>query len=326
MMRWRKDREARDREEEEYIRARYPRSCRSPLLCPLCNQQHQFAACPFWYYEEPECPAPEWEEPERPAPEWEEPERPVPKWEEPERPAPEWEEPERPAPEWEEPERPKPKRGESVRPEPKRGESVRPEPKRGESVRPEPKRGESVRPEPKRGKSVTREPEGVELPSRELEGVELLSREPEREKAEAPQQPLHMLLRGTQGRRIRLQRQEVTARLQRPLEWPQPPPPLPECLEPLQLEELELPLPEWLPSPPVVPEGPSAVSEGLPTVPEGPASLAVREEFLFLPHPPERDEPPFSPPPAEGDKLLFLPPPAGGRRRGPGWEESLGEF
>ncbi|MGH0120535.1 UNVERIFIED_CONTAM: hypothetical protein FKN15_067272 [Acipenser sinensis] len=102
MMRWMKDREARDREEEEYIRARYPRSCRSPLLCPLCNQQHQFAACPFRYYEEPDRPGPEWEEPERPAPEWEEPERPAPEWEEPERPAPEWEEPERPAPEWEE--------------------------------------------------------------------------------------------------------------------------------------------------------------------------------------------------------------------------------
>ncbi|MGH0143213.1 UNVERIFIED_CONTAM: hypothetical protein FKN15_019789 [Acipenser sinensis] len=165
--------------------------------------------------------------------------------------------------------------------------------------------------EPEGVELPSREPEGVELPSREPEGVELLSREPEGmepvtrepegEKAEAPQQPLHMLLRGTQGRRIRLRRQEVPARLQRPLEWPQPPPPLPECLEPLPLEELELPLPEWPPSP-------SAVSEGPPAVPEGPASpLAVREEFLFLPHPPERDEPPFSPPPAEGDELLFLP-------------------
>ncbi|MGH0153174.1 UNVERIFIED_CONTAM: hypothetical protein FKN15_025407 [Acipenser sinensis] len=98
-MSWKKDREARDREEEEYIRARYPRSCRSPLLCPLCNQQHQFAACPFRYYEEPERPTPEWQEPERPTPEWEEPERPTPEWEEPERPTPEWEEPERPTPE-----------------------------------------------------------------------------------------------------------------------------------------------------------------------------------------------------------------------------------
>ncbi|MGH0164768.1 UNVERIFIED_CONTAM: hypothetical protein FKN15_072830 [Acipenser sinensis] len=88
-MSWKKDREARDREEEEYIRARYPRSCRSPLLCPLCNQQHQFAACPFRYYEEPERPTPEWQEPERPTPEWEEPERPTPEWEEPERPTPE---------------------------------------------------------------------------------------------------------------------------------------------------------------------------------------------------------------------------------------------
>ncbi|MGH0169579.1 UNVERIFIED_CONTAM: hypothetical protein FKN15_059711 [Acipenser sinensis] len=114
-----------------------------------------------------------------------------------------------------------------------------------------------------------------------------VTREPEGEKAEAPQQPLHMLLRGTQGRRIRLRRQEVPARLQRPLEWPQPPPPLPECLEPLPLEELELPLPEWLPSPPVVPEGPPvvpegppAVPEGLPTVPEGSVSpLAVHKRM-----------------------------------------------
>ncbi|MGH0160109.1 UNVERIFIED_CONTAM: hypothetical protein FKN15_038929 [Acipenser sinensis] len=81
-------------------------------------------------------------------------------------------------------------------------------------------------------KLPSREPEGVELLSREPEGMEAVTREPEGEKAEAPQQPLHMLLRGAQGRRIRLRRQEVPARLQRPLEWPQPPPPLPECLEP----------------------------------------------------------------------------------------------
>ncbi|MGH0154368.1 UNVERIFIED_CONTAM: hypothetical protein FKN15_026933 [Acipenser sinensis] len=196
-----------------------------------------------------------------------EPERPEPEWEEPEHPAPEWKEPERPAPEWEEPERPKPKRGELVRPEPKRGESVRPEPKRGESVHPEPKRGESVH----------REPEEVELPSREPEEVELLSREPEGEKAEVPQQPLHMLLRGAQGRRTRLRRQKVPARLQKPLEWPQPPPPMPECLEPWPLEELELPLPEWPPSPSVVPEGLSAVPEGSSSPPVVPECLpAVR--------------------------------------------------
>ncbi|MGH0124558.1 UNVERIFIED_CONTAM: hypothetical protein FKN15_037517 [Acipenser sinensis] len=168
-------------------------------------------------------------------------------WEEPEHLAPEWEEPEHPAPEWEEPVRPKPKRGESVRPEPKRGESVRPE------------------------------PEELELPSREPEG----------EKVEVPQQPLHMLLRGAQGRHTRLRRQKVPARLQRPLEWPQPPPPMPECLEPLPLEELELPLPEWPSSPPVFPEGPSSP----PVVPEGP--------------PAEGDELLFPPPPAEGDELLF---------------------
>ncbi|MGH0136013.1 UNVERIFIED_CONTAM: hypothetical protein FKN15_001725 [Acipenser sinensis] len=116
--------------------------------------------------------------------------------------------------------------------------------------------------------------------------------------------------RGTQGRRIRLRLQEVPARLQRPLEWPLS---LPECLEPLPLEELKLPLPEWPPSPPVVPEGPPAVPEGLPTVPEGPASpLAVREEFLFLRHPPERDKLQFPPSPAEGDELQFPPPPAEG--------------
>ncbi|MGH0136886.1 UNVERIFIED_CONTAM: hypothetical protein FKN15_019563 [Acipenser sinensis] len=112
-------------------------------------------------WEEPEHPVPEWEEPERPAPEWEDPECPAPEWEEPERPAPECEEPECPAPEWEEPECPQPKRGESVRPQPKRGASVLPQ---------------------------TREPE-VEEPR---------TREPEGEKADAPQQPLHMLLRGAQ--------------------------------------------------------------------------------------------------------------------------------
>ncbi|MGH0126701.1 UNVERIFIED_CONTAM: hypothetical protein FKN15_029746 [Acipenser sinensis] len=80
-----------------------------------------------------------------------------------------------------------------------------------------------------------------------------------------------MLLRGAQRRHTRLRRQEVPARLQRPLEWPQPPPPLLECVEPLPLEELELPLPEWPSPPPVVPEG-------LPTVPEGPSSPPVVPE------------------------------------------------
>ncbi|MGH0164859.1 UNVERIFIED_CONTAM: hypothetical protein FKN15_048089 [Acipenser sinensis] len=121
-------------------------------------------------WEEPKHPAPEWEEPERPAPEWEEPERPAPEWEEPERPAPEWEEPERPAPEWEEPERPAPEWEEPERPAPEWEEPERPAPE-------------------------WEEPE---------EEVELPSREPEEEKAEVPQQPLHMLLRGAQRRHTRL--------------------------------------------------------------------------------------------------------------------------
>ncbi|MGH0129402.1 UNVERIFIED_CONTAM: hypothetical protein FKN15_061807 [Acipenser sinensis] len=260
--------------------------------------------------------------------------RPQPKREETELPQPKREESVHPQPKREEAERPQPKKEEPVCPQPKRGEAEHPQPKKEEPVRPQPKRGKAERPKsrypPAEGECLLVLPpspspaEGacllvpLLLPFREPEWVEPVTQEPEGEKAEAPQQPLHMLLRGTQGRRIRLRRQEVPARLQRPLEWPQPPPPLPECLEPLPLEELELPLPEWPPSPPVVPEGPPvvpegplAVPEGLPTVPEGPASpLAVREEFLFLPHPPERDEPPFSPPPAEGDELLFLPPPA----------------
>ncbi|RXM93722.1 hypothetical protein EOD39_18777 [Acipenser ruthenus] len=175
--------------------------------------------------------------------EWEEPECPAPEWEEPERPAPEWEEPERPAPEWEEPERPEPKRGESVRPEPKRGKAQRPQsrcpPAEGEFLlvlppSPSPAEGACLlvplllpSREPEEVELPSREPEGVELPSREPEGVEPRTREPEGEepwtrepegeKAEAPQQSLHMLLRGAQGRRTRLRRQEVAARLQRPL-------------------------------------------------------------------------------------------------------------
>ncbi|MGH0128290.1 UNVERIFIED_CONTAM: hypothetical protein FKN15_027831 [Acipenser sinensis] len=125
--------------------------------------------------------------------------------------------------------------------------------------------------------------------------------------------PQHMLLRGAQRRHTRLRRQEVPARLQRPLEWPQPPPPLLECVEPLPLEELELPLPEWPSPPPVVPVG-------LPTVPEGPSSPPVvpegpppeGDELLFPPPPAEGDELLFPPPPAEGDELLFPPPPAEG--------------
>ncbi|MGH0168370.1 UNVERIFIED_CONTAM: hypothetical protein FKN15_054105 [Acipenser sinensis] len=156
----------------------------------------------------------------------------------------------------------------------------------------------------------SRDPEEVELPSRDPEEVELPSREPEGEKAEVPQQPLHMLLRGAQGRRTRLRRQKVPARLQRPLEWPQPPPPMPECLEPWPLEELELPLPEWPPSPSVVPEGLSAVPEGSSSPPVIPECLpAVREEFLFPPPPAEGEELLFQPPPPEGDGPPFLSPP-----------------
>ncbi|MGH0138690.1 UNVERIFIED_CONTAM: hypothetical protein FKN15_018889 [Acipenser sinensis] len=73
---------------------------------------------------------------------------------------------------------------------------------------------------------------------------------------------------------------------------------MPECLEPLPLEELELLLPEWPsspPSPPVVPEGPSSP----PVVPEGPP--AVREGSSFPPPPAEGDEPPFLPPPPQRD-------------------------
>ncbi|MGH0152038.1 UNVERIFIED_CONTAM: hypothetical protein FKN15_073253 [Acipenser sinensis] len=240
--------------------------------------------------------------------------------------------------------------GESVRPEPKRGKAQRPQfrcpPAEGEFLlvltpSPSPAEGAcllvplllpsrepeevelpSRKPEevelpfrePERVELPSREPEGVEPWTRELEGEEPSTRESEGEKAEAPQQPLHMLLRGAQGRRIRLRRQEVPARLQRPLEWPQPPPPTPECLEPLPLEELELPLLEWPSPPPPVPEGLPVVPEGPsspPVVPEGPP--AVREGSSFLPPPAEGDELLlFPPPPAEGDELLFPPPPAEG--------------
>ncbi|MGH0129489.1 UNVERIFIED_CONTAM: hypothetical protein FKN15_067599 [Acipenser sinensis] len=118
------DKEVKDREEECRLRARHPRRFNKPSPgCLLCDQDHQFANCPFCSYEE---------EPERPQPKWEDPERLTPEWEEPERPTPEWEESERPTPEWGEPERPQPKRGESVRPQPKREESVRPQPKERE--------------------------------------------------------------------------------------------------------------------------------------------------------------------------------------------------
>ncbi|MGH0119481.1 UNVERIFIED_CONTAM: hypothetical protein FKN15_076705 [Acipenser sinensis] len=115
-MRWKKDQEARDREEAEYIRARYPRSCRSPLLCPLCNQQHQFATCPFRYYEEPERPRPEREESVRPWPERKESVRPVSRGEEPVRPVSGGEEPVRPVSGGEEPVRPVSGGEEPVRP------------------------------------------------------------------------------------------------------------------------------------------------------------------------------------------------------------------
>ncbi|MGH0115171.1 UNVERIFIED_CONTAM: hypothetical protein FKN15_070691 [Acipenser sinensis] len=224
----------------------------------------------------------------------------VPEWEEPERPESKRGESVRPEPKRGESVRPEPKRGESVHPEPKRGKSVRPEPKRGKSVRPEPKRGKSVRPEPKRGKSVRPEPKRGKSVRPEPKRGKSVRPEPKRGKSvrPEPQQPLHMLLRGAQGRRTQLRRQKVPARLQRPLEWPQPPPPMPECLEPWPLEELELPLPEWPPSPSVVPEGLSAVPEGSSSPPVVPECLPAVREGL-----------PFPPPTAEGDELLFPPPP-----------------
>ncbi|MGH0128934.1 UNVERIFIED_CONTAM: hypothetical protein FKN15_064063 [Acipenser sinensis] len=98
---------------------------------------------------------------------------------------------------------------------------------------------------------------------------------------------------------------------------------MPECLEPLPLEELELPLLEWPPSPPAVPEGLSAVPEGPPSppvVPEGPPAVpeglpslpAVSDGSPFLPRPPEGDEPLFPPPSSEGDEPPFPPPPPEG--------------
>ncbi|MGH0144424.1 UNVERIFIED_CONTAM: hypothetical protein FKN15_011063 [Acipenser sinensis] len=209
-------------------------------------------------WEEPEHLAPEWKEPERPAPEWEEPECPVPEW-----PSREPEEVELPSREPEEVELPSR--------EPEEVELPSREPEEVELPSREPEEVELPSREPEEVELPSREPEEVELPSREPEGEKPQTREPEGEKAEVPQQPLHMLLRGAQGRHTRLRRQKVPAQLQRPLEWPQPPPPIPECLEPWPLEELELPLPEWPPSPSVVPEGLSAVPEGSsspPVVPE----------------------------------------------------------
>ncbi|MGH0168983.1 UNVERIFIED_CONTAM: hypothetical protein FKN15_055776 [Acipenser sinensis] len=150
--------------------------------------------------------------------------------------------------------------------EPEGVELLSREPEGVELLSREPEGVELLSREPEGVELLSREPEGVEPVTREQEGEEPWTREPEGEKAEVPQQPLHMLLRGAQGRRTRLQRQKVPARVQRPLEWPQPPTPMPECLIPLLLEELELPLPEWPTSPSVVPDGPSVVPEGLPAV------------------------------------------------------------
>ncbi|MGH0168542.1 UNVERIFIED_CONTAM: hypothetical protein FKN15_005988 [Acipenser sinensis] len=261
----------------------------------------------------------------RPQPKREETEHPQPKREESVRPQPKREEAKRPQPKREEPVRPQPKRGEAERPQPKREEPVHPQPKRGKAERPQsrypPAEGEflpvpppsqwedcvSLPPPPAEGEYLlvlppspppaegacllvplellSREPEGVEPVTREPEGEEPRTREPEGEKAEAPQQPLHMLLRGAQGRRTRLRQQKVPARLQRPLEWPQPPPPMLECLEPLPLEELELPLPEWPSPPPPVPEGLPVVPEGPsspPVVPEGPPAVQGLHEEVFV--------------------------------------------
>ncbi|MGH0158698.1 UNVERIFIED_CONTAM: hypothetical protein FKN15_055114 [Acipenser sinensis] len=223
-MRWKKDQEARDREEEEYIQARYPRSCWSPLLCPLCNQQHQFAACPFRYYEEPE--------------------------------------------------RPRPQREESVRPRPEREESVRPWPERKEPVRPVSGGEEPVRPA-----------SGGEKPVRPVSGGEKLKAQTpiflgggRGCEAQAPQQPLFLLLKGAQRRRpppaLTLLSEEPAA---------------PPALTPLSEEPAAPPEGNELLFPPPPPEG---------------------DELLFPPPPPEGDELLFPPPPPEGIELLFPLPPS----------------
>ncbi|MGH0136499.1 UNVERIFIED_CONTAM: hypothetical protein FKN15_007901 [Acipenser sinensis] len=197
------------------------------------------------------------------------------------------------------------------------GEEPRTQEPEGEEPRTREPEGEEPRTrEPEGEEPWTGEPEVEEPRTGEPEVEEPRTKEPEREKADAPQQPLHMLLRGAQWRCTRLRWQEVPAQPQRLLEWPQPPLPMPEWLEPLPLEKLELPLPEWPPSPPAVPESLSAVPEGPPSppaVPEGPPSPpAVPEGPPFPPRPPEGDGPPFPPLPPEGDGSPFPPlPPEG---------------
>ncbi|MGH0133027.1 UNVERIFIED_CONTAM: hypothetical protein FKN15_035393, partial [Acipenser sinensis] len=188
--------------------------------------------------------------------------------------------------------------------EPEGDEPPSREPEGDEPPSREPEGEEPPSREPEGDEPPSREPEGEEPRTREPEGEKPWTREPEGEKADAPQQPLHMLLRGAQCRRTRLRQQEVPAKPQRPQECPQPPPPMPECPPSLPA------VPEGPPSPPVVPEGPPAEGDKLlfpPPPPEG-------DGPPFLPPPPEGDGPPFLPPPPDGDRPPFPPPPPEGDR------------
>ncbi|MGH0119337.1 UNVERIFIED_CONTAM: hypothetical protein FKN15_002140 [Acipenser sinensis] len=372
-MRWKKDQEVRDREEEEYIRARYPRSCRSPLLCPLCNQQHQFAACHFLYYEEPERPRPHREESVRPRPEREESVRPWPERKEPVRPVSGGEEPVRPVSGGkkpvlpvsggkepvrhvsggEEPVRPVSGGEEPVRPVSGGEEPVRPVSGGEEPVRPVSGGEEPVRPVPG-GEEPVRPVSGGEEPVRPASGGE----EPvhpvsEGEKlkaqtpilfwggrgceAQAPQQPLFLLLKGAQRRRpppalTPLSEEPAAPPALPPLsEEPAAPPALPPLSEEVELlfpllpsegleralppvanrEEELWPLPPW-PEVPALLATPKDACSASPWEPpvaeyEGEVELPLPPSWPGAPLPSFPPEGPLPPSPPEGP-LLPSPP------------------
>ncbi|MGH0175252.1 UNVERIFIED_CONTAM: hypothetical protein FKN15_068430 [Acipenser sinensis] len=291
-------------EEEEYIRARYPRSCRSPLLCPLCNQQHQFAACPFRYYEEPK--------------------------------------------------RPRPQREESVRPRPEREESVHPWPERKEPVCPVSGGEEPVCPvsggeEPvcpvSGGEEPVRPVSGGEEPVRPVSGGEKLKAQTpiffwggRGHEAQAPQQPLFLLLKGAQRRRPPPALTPLSEEPAAPPEgneqlFPPPPPEGDELLFPLPpSEELEWALPpvanreeELWPLPPW-PEVPALLATPKDACSASPwePPVAEYEGEVALPLPPSWPGAPLPSSPPEGP-LPPSPPkgPASGVAASPEWQQEV---
>ncbi|MBN3285354.1 TM238 protein, partial [Polyodon spathula] len=157
--------------------------------------------------------------------------------------------------------------------------------------------------EPEMEEPPSREPEREEPPTREPRGEDPWTKEPEGEKADALQQPLHVLLRGAQRRCTRSLRQEL------------------ELPSPADSEEEVWPLPPW-PEVPALLATPAPPKDACLAPPRDAtpaplrdatfASPGVASPFSLLGSPPEGLLPPSPPPEGLLPPSLPLPPEGAG--------------